>query len=269
MTVLASRILRLCLIALPLAGCLRETGDFGRAEPNVINDTLLPFAGDQTARYVRREQVSDFNRTDREGDLRDVAWALVMPPHVGDWIGESLIELQRTRILPNMDSRFDPGAYYAFLRREQFRSSEVRWARLIADMAMDRQLVPPFWDKARQVKEDDRQRVQAMDARRDLTPQELANAYARIDENARLVDWVWRSLRYRINAYRNAIARMAIETPSARHSEATLMLRDLELTIAEAEKGSMMGGEAGRMAGYVRPSRQTDPRSINEKVPQK
>lgn len=255
-------VLAVTLLALP--GC-RQTGDFGRAEPNVINDTLLPGAGSIIAEYGRREQVSHFNGTDREQLLRDRAWTLVMPPHVGDWIAETAIELQRSRILPEMDGRFDPRAYYAFLRRDRFRSSETRWQRLIADMTTDRALVGPFWRVAHEQMEDDRLRLQALDARREGTAEELKNAYARIDENARVVDWVWRSIRLRVAAYRNASERMAVETPSGLHINAQVALRDLEQAIADAQAG----GIAPTIALRTRPGRVLTPRAPDEPVPQK
>lgn len=249
---------------LALAGC-RQTGDFGRAEPNIINDTLMPAAGTVIAEYGRREQVSHFNGTDREQLLRDRAWALVMPPHVGDWITETVVELQRSRILPAMDSRFDPRAYYAFLRNDRFRSSEARWQRFIADMTADRMLVGPFWQVAHEQMQDDRLRLQALDARREGTAEELKNAYARIDENARVVDWVWRSLRLRVAAYRNAGERMAVETPSGLWVNAQVALRDLEQAIANAQAG----GLAPTIALRTRPGRVLKPNVPDEPVPQK
>lgn len=251
-----------------LAGCGRPTGDFGRAEPSVINDTLMPFAGGAIAKYGREEQVSGFNHTDREEAMRDTAWSLIMPPHVGDWITESVVELQRTRILPTMDSRFDPRAYYAFLRREQFRSSDTRWSRVISDMRTDAQLIGPFWQASRAVREDDRSRLQALDARRDLAPSELSDAYARIDENARVVDWVWRSMRLRLSAYHGAIDRLAVETPSDKRVDAMAALKDLQDAIAAAEKeGGLMA--ASRPVARGRSSRYLDPNSVNQPVPQK
>jgi hypothetical protein len=254
-----------------VAACGRPSGDFGRAEPDVIHDSLMPAAGSLVADKLRHEPVSRFNGTDREALLRDRAYGLVMPPHVGDWIAESAVEWQRTRVLPAMDRRFDARTYYTFLRRDSFASSETRWSRLVADMAADRALVGPFWEVARAVIDDDRRRLQALDARHGGTAAELSDAYARIDENARVVDWVWRSLRLRAIAYRGAIERMAVETPSLRRGEADAALADLERAIAVAESGATppgrpAGGAArtgatagGATAGGARQSRMLTP----------
>ncbi|NLH83263.1 MAG: hypothetical protein GX458_20855, partial [Phyllobacteriaceae bacterium] len=190
MTVLARPILVAVLFGLALSGCGRETGDFGRARPNSIDDEIKPWLGGMIARHGRDELVSDFNRTDREGTLRDRAWAIVRAPHARDWYGHLLVEGERTRILPEIDSRFDPAGYYAYLRRDEFRSSEARWSRLMTDMRADTELVGPFWNEARRVRDDDRQRLSAVDGRSDVRAEELRDAYARIDENARVVDWV-------------------------------------------------------------------------------
>lgn len=254
-------------IGLALAGCGRSTGDFGRAEPNVLDDSWMPAVGDVVARHGRGELVSDFNRTDREGTLRDRAWSIVRAPHAADWLGESLIEGQRTRVLPELDARFDPAGYYAFLRRDRFDSSEARWSRLLVDMRADTQLVGPFWAEARSVREDDRVRLSAADGRRDLGPVELRDAYARIDENARVVDWVWRAMRFRLTAYRMAIDRMMVETPTDRLWEVDRVWDGLKAAIVAAEND--FPAAERRRAGDATRSRYGLGAGIADKVPQK
>ncbi len=262
------RIVALAL-ALPvlLAGCGRPTGDFGRAEPSVLHDRVMPAAGELVAEWDRREVVSDFNRTDREGTLRDRAWALVRPPHVRDWFGATAVELERTRILPEIDYAFDPQGYYNYLRRDPFISSETRWNRAIADMRGDTGLIGPFWSEARRVRDDDALRLRALDERRGGAPEELRNAYARIDENARVVDWVWRSMRLRVAAYRDAIDRMMVETPSQRRLEAEAAWIELRGAIGRAEAD--MPATPRRMAGSPTLSRYTKGETIKVDVPQK
>ena len=265
---IAWRILAPALVATVfLAGCERPTGDFGRAEPSVLHDRLMPATGELIARWDRREVVSDFNRTDREVALRDRAWALVRAPHSRDWFGATLVELERTRIIPEVDYAFDPKGYYNFLRRDAFVSSETRWSRAIADMRADAGLIDPFWGEARRVREDDALRLRALDQRHGSAPKELQNAYSRIDENARVADWVWRAMRLRVAAYRDAIDRMMVETPSSRRMEAEQAWMDLRDAIGRAEAG--MPPLPRRGAGETRPSRYTKSESIDEKVPQK
>jgi len=255
------------LLPLLLAGCGRPTGDFGRAEPSVLHDTVMPAAGELIAEWDRREVVSDFNRTDREAVLRDRAWGLVRAPHVRDWFGDGLIEYERTRIVPEIDYAFDPRGYYNHLRRDPFVSSETRWNRAISDMRADAALIGPFWNEARRVREADAMRLRALDRRAGGRPEELQNAYARIDENARVVDWVWRSMRLRVAAYRDAVDRMMVETPSQRGAEADVAWTELRRAIDHAEAG--MPPLPRRIAGAAAPSRYTKRETVNEPVPQK
>eukprot|EP01037_Dinobryon_pediforme_P027137 gene27137-29926_t len=151
------------VIALALAACARPTGDFDRAVPSPAVDSWMPAAGNVIANIGRGEAVSDFNQTDEEKTLRDRAWTLVQPPHLNDWFGTTLVEAQRARILPELDSRFSEKAYYELLRRDPFASSETRWQRLVTDMRTDTLLIGPFWKQVRTVKADDIARTHTMD----------------------------------------------------------------------------------------------------------
>ncbi|MDR3494904.1 MAG: hypothetical protein P4L82_09890 [Ancalomicrobiaceae bacterium] len=252
-------------MALAATACGRPTGDFGRAEPSLLHDSWLPFVGDQFA-GARGELVSDFNRTDNEQTLRDRAWALVEPPHLHDWFGEMLVEGQRTRVLPEIDQKFNIKAYYELLRRDPFKSSETRWQRLLFDMRTDAQLIGPFWREVRRVKADDAARLHSVDGRKDLTPAELYNATARIEENARLVDWVWRAMRFRLKSYRLCIDRMLIETPTERTMEINVAWDSLQSTIAMAEQDTHDLRFPASAAASPRPSRFAAQPTANEPV---
>lgn len=275
---LAPRALRLPALALALVPLLaacgrpagdfgRPTGDFGRAVPSLVHDTVLPAAGDLTAEYAWGQPVSSFNKTDREATLRDRAWAVVVPPHADDWLGDLLVEGQRTRLLPELDHRFDPEAYYRRLRADRFRSSEARWNALVEDMRQDTLLVPPFCQEARRVAADDRARLQALDPNGSGSVGLLKNAYARIDENARVVDWVARALRFRLASYRNAIDRMAVETPTERLFSVNQVWTGFRDAVTTADCGLGAGGGGG--IAVARPSRLTSVHSIDVPVPQK
>ncbi len=256
----------ICLV--PLAACGENTGDFGRVEPSAWHDSVLPAIGGVIADRGRGELVSDFNQTDREKTMRDRAWQLVQPPHVNDWFGDTLVEFQRTRILPELDSKFNPLAYYELLRRDPFVSSETRWHRLINDMNDDARLIGPFWRELRAVNADDAERIRNLDHRANLTPAELHNAYARVDENARLADWVWRSMRFRLKSYRICIDRMLVETPTDRQWEVNQAYDHLQTEIVLAEQNtagfrSLPGQDTGlKPSRYTRASEIDHPASI-------
>ena len=250
-----------------LTGCGETMGDFGRPEPSVLHDSLLPALGKVVADQGRGELVSDFNQTDREKTLRDQAWLLVQPPHLHDWFGDTLVEFQRTRLLPELDSKFNARAYYELLRRDAFISSETRWHRLVSDMNTDAQLVGPFWQQLRGVNADDAARVSALDHRGDLTPAELHNAYARIDENARLADWVWRSMRFRLKSYRLCIDRMLVETPTDQQWAVNQAYDRLQTAIALAEQNTSELHVNPALLASAKPSRYTSPNQIHDVVP--
>jgi hypothetical protein len=228
----------LAMSAFALSACGRPTGDFDRAAPSVVHDQVMPWTGARIADVARGDLVSSFNRTDAEGDLIDRAWQLVRPLHHADWLNGSLIEGQRTRNLPELDARLSVAAYYENLRIDRFRSSEARYTRIVRDMEADTALVGPFWQQAARVREDDDERLRAWERRSERRPAEMQNAIARVEENARLVDWVWRSLRFRLASYKHAIERIQVETPSNRLYELNLAYNDLVHAIAEAESGT-------------------------------
>jgi hypothetical protein len=248
---------------LGLAACGQTMGDFGRPEPSVLHDSLLPALGGAIADQGRGELVSDFNETDREKTMRDRAWTLVQPPHLNDWFGNTLVEFQRTRILPELDTKYNVKAYYELLRRDPYISSETRWHRLVDDMTKDAQLIAPFWQELRRVNADDQQRVRSLDHRADLTPAELHNAYARIDENARLADWVWRSMRFRLKSYRLCIDRMLVETPTDQQWAVNQAYDRLQTAIALAEQNTSDFRLGGETVAVVKHSRYLSPYEID------
>lgn len=220
-----------------LAACSRPTGDFDRARPSFLHDEVLPAAGAVLAAH-RGEPVSTFNLTDKEQLLRDRAWALIRPAHTADWVDGAAVEAQRTRLIKPIDDKLDPRVYYLYLRSDKFRSSEVRYERVIADMSGDTDLVRPFCLLAVEVEDLDTERLNAMNRRPDLKAHEYSGAVGRVNENREIIAWVKRALTFRLAAYRHAIDRLEIETPSReRVWDANTAWRKLAGEIAYAEQG--------------------------------
>lgn len=265
----------LLIAAALVAGC-RPTGDFGRAKPSLIHDTILPRVGDAAA-ILRKEPASAFNYTDDELELRDRAWGFLRAPHARDWWIDALTEGQRLRILPMLDDRFQAGAtwavdnplfplmpalaapsdhtrYYAFLRSDRFASSEPRWSRVMADVAADTALVPPFCAVAAEVVRIDRERIGVLDRQRDRDPLLIANARLRVEENRAVIAWVWKALAYRLDSYRFAIDRLEVETPSDR-----LWTANRTLAALAGQRCDAATGVPGEIPAVRRPSRLTRP----------
>jgi hypothetical protein len=199
------------LLAAALAGCA-QTGDFGRPQPNVVNDTLMPAAGAALA-YARNEPVSSFRITDDEREMRDLAWAIVTPPLPEQRRDRILAELRRTRILPAERARLDPTSYVGALISIDFRSSAARYARLKEDVLADTYRIEPFFAAASGVAEGDRVRGRALTRVPDVTEPERAAALARIEENGLMIAWVRESFEERLVSYRFALDRLILETP--------------------------------------------------------
>lgn len=225
-------------LLLILSGCGRPTGDFGRAKPSFINDTVLPEAG-RILSYGREAPTSHFNFTNDEQIMRDLSWGIIRPPHASDWVSANVVEGQRTRLLPEVDHKLDPRSYYGYLRSERFRSSDARYDRLIEDTIADRHAVAAFFPVANKVYRADQERLRATLKTYDISMSELTASYGRISENASRVNWVRRALDYRLRAYNHALRRLKIETPSENRTfRAEQALRYLAWQIEQADHAS-------------------------------
>jgi|GEM_PF-1473912 len=226
-----------CMIALTLSGCVRPTGDFDRAKPSVVHDTLMPAVGESSAR-MRGDPVSKFNYTNDENLLRDRGWTLIRPPWTKDWIGGTMAELARTRVLPETEGRIPPDLYYLYLRSDRFRSSDARYDKIAADATGDAELVMPFCEVAMRVRAADDERLRVLQNKPLTTEETYEGAKARVWENRVMIKWVGQALRYRIVAYKKALEALEIETPSGnRQWKVNTAIRELEgqVLLAESE----------------------------------
>ncbi|WP_209008188.1 hypothetical protein [Roseibium polysiphoniae] len=225
------------MLAMLLAACSRPTGDFDRARPNIFHDKVMPAAGEAAARY-RGDPVSKFNMTNDEELLRERGWGLIRPPWTKDWIGGTVVELSRTRVLPEVEGRVPVDLYYIFLRSDKFRSSDARYDRVAADAEGDAKLVWPFCEVAMRVQAADKERLRVLANKPVATEETYEGAKARVWENRMMISWVGQALRYRITAYQKALDSLEIETPSAdRLWKANNAIRTLEAEVRLAENG--------------------------------
>lgn len=199
-------------VVLLFAGCAR-TGDFGRAQPNVISDRVLPLVG-MLSTHSAGEPISRFNYTNDEQTLRNLGWTLVMPSHAEDWLGRTAGELQRLEIARRLDLEASPDRYSRLLSSARYRSSDARYARIMDDAAKDMAAIDPYFAFVRAVRSADRDRLAAAASLPDIRPTELTDAHGRVAENQRQIAWVKRAILFRIYAYRYAVDRLMIQTPS-------------------------------------------------------
>ena len=225
------------LLALAVAACVRPTGDFDRAKPSVIHDKLMPTAGDEAAR-LRGDPVSKFNYTDDEKLMRNRGWTLIRPPWTKDWIGGTMVELSRTRVLPETEGRVPPDLYLIYLRSDKFQSSDARYDKIASDASGDAELVMPFCEVALRVKKADDERLRVLQRQPVTTEETYEGAKARVWENRVMIKWVGQALRYRIIAYKKALDGLEIETPTQnRVWKVNNAIRELEGQVRIAEAG--------------------------------
>ena len=245
--------------ALALAGLLaacgvsRPVGDFGRAAPSWTHDTAMPLAGDLIAGYGRQEPVSTFNKTDQENEMHDRVWRFLVAAHAKDWLYDTHVELQRTRITPPRDETFTIERYYLWLKGEAYNSSRTRYATVGRHIAADIDTLPTTFAAICAVIEIDRQRGVAYSGLSGrVAPAVGENMQARKYENDAFIAWFVRALNYRFSSYDYALDNLLVETPHEQSIAVDEALRRMKLFVDRANRHDFCGnGGAGAGQGTV------------------
>src|SRR5437667_6780206 len=177
----------LLLACMTLGGC--SGGDFGRTRQDVLSDDMHRWLGGEATASVGLRS-SQFQLTDNERQLRDLAYPLIEPPHSRPaWksvFGDYTPIPSPWRQVPI----FDRTAYGRALIDEPHRSHSSRYANLIDDVRDDITRFELFYAGAIPVLELDRKRNATLAHISELSPREKADAAARMQENALIVQWV-------------------------------------------------------------------------------
>jgi hypothetical protein len=214
----------LILIGAALGGC--SGGDFGRTRQDFRNDDMHRWLGAEATGSVGLK-ASQFQLTDNERQLRDLAYPLIEPPHsrpawksvFGDY--QPLPSPWRQKVV------FDRTMYGRTLIDEPHRSHTSRYQQLIEDVRDDITRFEPFFASAARVLELDRKRNASLKMVSALSPQEQADAVARMEENTLIVQWVQQCLEQRISSYRWALERLVIQAPDNIAAEADRLIGEL------------------------------------------
>jgi hypothetical protein len=214
------------LAALGLGGC--SGGDFGRARADVRTDDMHRWIGVEATGSVGLPS-SQFQLTDNERQLRDMAYPLIEPPHsrpakrtvVGDY--KPLPSPWREKVV------FDRTAYGKLLLDEPHRSHASRYAQLMDDVRDDLTRFDAFFTTADRVLSLDRKRHASLKYISELSPSERDDAVARMEENALIVQWVQQCLQQRISSYRWALERLVIHAPDGAAADADRLINRLSL----------------------------------------
>ncbi|ABD08204.1 conserved hypothetical protein [Rhodopseudomonas palustris HaA2] len=226
------------LVALALSGC--AGGDFGRTRGDFRNDDMHRWIGVEATGSVGARP-SDFQLTDEERTLRDMAYPLIEPPRQRPAWKTVFGDYQPIAAPWRQAPPFDRTAYGKMLIDEPHRSHTSRYAALSEDVRNDLTRFEPFKFTAMRVIELDRKRNAALKYVSDLSPRERADAIGRMEENALIVQWVQQCLHRRASSYRWALERLVIMAPDTLAADADRLIAELE---AQAANLSIPAGPA-------------------------
>src|SRR5476651_699626 len=214
----------LLLLSLALGGC--SGGDFGRTRQDFLSDDMHRWIGGEVTGSVGLKS-SQFQLTDNERRLRDLAYPLIEPPHSRPaW--KSVFGDYKPLPSPWRQAPvFDRTAYGRQLIDEPHRSHTSRYAQLIDDVRDDITRFEPFFSNAVRVLDLDKKRNASLKLVSELSPSERADAVARMEENTLIVQWVQQCLERRISSYRWALERLVIQAPDTIAADADRLIGEL------------------------------------------
>lgn len=235
------------LLAVILGGC--SGGDFGRVRQDALTGDMHRWVGVEATASVGLN-ASQFQLTDRERLLRDLAYPLIEPPHSRP-LWKSVFGDYTPLPSPwRQTPVFDRTAYGRLLIDEPHRSHSSRYAELIDDVRNDITRFEPFYADAARVIDLDRKRNASLKLVSELSPRERADAIARMDENALIVQWVEQCLQRRVSSYRWALERLVIHAPDNMAADADRLIGELAAqTTAVASSVQPARGYALRTRG--------------------
>jgi hypothetical protein len=223
-TPIAAPALLLVVLAGILGGC--SGGDFGRTRADLRNDDMHGWIGTEATASVGLHP-SQFQLTDYERQLRDLAYPLIEPPHSRPAWKSVFGDYQPIPAPWRQVPLFDRTAYGRALIDEPHRSHASRYAQLIDDVRDDITRFEPFFAAAIRVLDLDRKRNASLAYVSDLSPRERADAVARMQENSLIVQWVQQCLERRISSYRWGLERLVIQGPDNMAADADRLIGEL------------------------------------------
>jgi hypothetical protein len=214
----------LLLAGITLGAC--SGGDFGRARDDFRNDDMHRWMGAEATSSVALKP-SQFQLTDGERQLRDLAYPLIEPPHSRPAWRTVFGDFQPVASPWRQAVIFDRTAYGRALIDEPHRSHSSRYSQLIDDLRDDITRFELFYASAIPVLELDRKRNATLAHITELSPRERADATARMQENALIVQWVQQCLERRVSSYRWGLERLVLQAPDGMAAEADRLISEL------------------------------------------
>ena len=235
-------------LASTLAACVSATGDFGRAAPDEARQAYFYQDRNRVLTAAEEAALEPFIEfgviedarlilTDEEREMQDRVWRFIVAPHARQWMFDRDFRPQFQRVRLLMMEDFEPEDYFEYLKRQDYRSSTVRFRTVADHIEADISTLPSTFAAICAVEGlDDRRRI----AIAEIAPSDAdiaARLSVREGENRDFIDWFVRGLQARDEAYTLALDNLLIESP---HSEARLVndgLNRLAPYVALAERG--------------------------------
>lgn len=192
-----------------LAGCTAN-GDFGEVRPSLVRDDMHDWLG-RDAIAGTNASPSNFQLTDDERQLRDLAYPLIEQPYDRQQFYSVAGEYG---VIGSTRTGYNRTDYASHLFGSRYRSPAARYAQITDDVRNDITRLPEFFETAGRVLDIDQKRQKSLRYISDLSPGERENALRRIRENASLVSLVRAKVAQRISGYRFALERLVVMTPS-------------------------------------------------------
>jgi hypothetical protein len=233
----------LLLLGSMLGAC--SGGDFGRTREDMRSDDMHRWIGLEATSSVGLRP-SQYQLSDDERQLRDLAFPLIEPPHSRPaWksvFGDYTPIASPWRQTPV----FDRTAYGRALIDEPHRSHASRYAQLIEDVRDDISRFELFYASAVKVLDLDRRRNASLSHISELSPRERADAVARMQENSLIVQWVHACLERRVSSYRWGLERLVLQAPDPMAADADRLIGELAAQTANppVQAGPVIGAPA-------------------------
>jgi hypothetical protein len=215
----------LLLLASSMLGAC-SGGDFGRTREDFRSDDMHRWIGLEATSSVGLRP-SQFQLTDDERQLRDLAYPLIEPPHSRPAWRSVFGDYQPMPSPWRQAPPFDRTAYGRMLIDEPHRSHSSRYAQLIEDVRGDITRFELFFPSAIKVLDLDRRRNASLSRVSELSPREKADAVARMQENSLIVQWVQQCLERRVSSYRWSVERLVLQAPDPMAAEADRLISEL------------------------------------------
>jgi hypothetical protein len=214
----------LLAVTVTLGAC--SGGDFGRAREDFRNDDMHRWIGAEATASVGLRP-SQYQLSDNERQLRDLAYPLIEPPLSRPAWRTVFGDYQPIASPWRQAPVFDRTAYGRTLIDEPHRSHSSRYAQLIEDVRDDINRFELFYATAIKVIELDRKRDASLPHISELSPREHADAVARMQENSLIVQWVHECLERRVSSYRWALERLVLQAPDNLAADADRLIGEL------------------------------------------